>query len=49
MNQGEDPEDPDDPWKSPIGDIPWGMMWVCILIYLNVLHRQSTNISADKS
>ena len=48
MNQGEDPEDPDDPWKSPIGDIPLGMMVVCILIYMYVIYRKSINIPADK-
>ena len=48
MNQGEDPEDPDDPWKTPVGDIPWGMMVVCMLIYMYVIYRKSINIPADK-
>jgi hypothetical protein len=48
MNQGEDPEDPDDPWKTPIGDIPLGMMVVCILIYMYVIYRKSINIPADR-
>ena len=41
MNQGEDPEDLDDPWKQPVGDIPWGMMVVCILIYMAIFHRKN--------
>ena len=45
---GEGPTNPDDPWKSPIGDIPWGMMVVYILIYMYVIYRKSINIPADK-
>ena len=48
MNQGEDPDNLDDPWKTPVGDIPWGMMVVCILIYMYVIYRKSINISVDK-
>ena len=48
MNQGEDPDNPDDPWKIPVGDIPWGMMVVCMLIYMYVIYRKSINIPADK-
>ena len=48
MNQGEDPDNLDDPWKTPVGDIPWGMMVVCILIYMYVIYRKSINIPADK-
>lgn len=48
MNQGDGPENPDDPWKTPVGDIPWGMMVVCILIYMYVRYRKSINIPADK-
>jgi hypothetical protein len=42
------PGDWNDPYPNPIGDIPWGMMLVCILIYLHVLHRKSRKIPADK-
>lgn len=48
MNQGDGPENPDDPWKTPVGDIPLGMMVVCILIYMYVIYRKSINISVDK-
>jgi hypothetical protein len=48
VNQGDGPENPDDPWKTPVGDIPWGMMVVCILIYMYVIYRKSINIPADK-
>ena len=48
MNQGDGPENPDDPWKTPIGDIPLGMMVVCILIYMYVIYRKSINISVDR-
>ena len=48
VNQGDGPENPDDPWKTPIGDIPWGMMVVCILIYMYVIYRKSINIPADR-
>jgi hypothetical protein len=48
-NQEEDDnENLDDPWKTPIGDIPLGMMVVCILIYMYVIYRKSINIPADK-
>lgn len=48
-NQEEDDnENLDDPWKTPIGDIPLGMMVVCILIYMYVIYRKSINISVDK-
>jgi hypothetical protein len=49
VNQGDGPENPDDPWKTPIGDIPLGMMVVCILIYMYVIYRKSINIPADRS
>ena len=42
------PRDWNDPYPNPIGDIPWGMMLVCILNYLYVLHRKSRKIPADK-
>lgn len=42
------PGDWNDPYPNPIGDVPWGMMLVCILIYLHVLHRKSRKIPADK-
>ena len=42
------PGDWNDPFLDPIGDIPWGMMLVCILIYLHVLHRKYRKIPADK-
>ena len=48
MNQGEDPDNLDDPWKTPVGDIPWGMMVVCMLIYMYVIYRKSINIPADR-
>lgn len=48
MNQGDGPENPDDPWKTPIGDIPFGMMVVCMLIYMYVIYRKSINIPADR-
>jgi hypothetical protein len=39
-NQEEDDnENLDDPWKTPIGDIPWGMILVCMVIYLVVSPR----------
>ena len=48
-NQEEDDnENLDDPWKTPIGDIPLGMMVVCILIYMYVIYRKSINIPVDK-
>lgn len=45
------PGDWNDPYLDldpPIGDVPWGMMLVCILIYMYVLHRKSRKIPADK-
>ena len=39
MNQGDGPDNPDDPWKTPVGDIPWGMILVCMVIYLVVSPR----------
>ena len=39
MNQGDGPDNPDDPWKTPVGDIPWGMMLVFMVIYLVVSPR----------
>ena len=39
MNQGEGPDNPDDPWKTPVGDLPWGMMLVFLVIYLVVSPR----------
>ena len=47
-NPEDDNENLDDPWKTPIGDIPLGMMVVCILIYMYVIYRKSINIPADK-
>ena len=41
MNQGDGPDNPDDPWKTPIGDIPWGMMVVCVLIYVAICHHKN--------
>ena len=41
MNQGDGPENPDDPWKTPIGDIPFGMMVVCVLIYVAICHHKN--------
>ena len=35
-----DNENLDDPWKTPIGDIPWGMILVCMVIYLVVSHSK---------
>ena len=34
-----EPEDPEDPWSTPVGDIPWGMMLVFMVIYLVVSPR----------
>ena len=39
MNQGGGPDNLDDPWKTPVGDIPWGMILVCMVIYLVVSPR----------
>ena len=41
MNQGDGPDNPDDPWKTqtPVGDLPWGMMLVFLVIYLVVSPR----------
>lgn len=39
MNQGGGPDNPDDPWKTPVGDLPWGMILVCMVIYLVVSPR----------
>lgn len=35
------PEDWNDPYPNPIGDIPWAMMLVCILIYVFVMQKKS--------
>ena len=43
MNQGDGPDNPDDPWKTPVGDIPWGMILVCMVIYLVVSPRPEKN------
>jgi hypothetical protein len=43
MNQGDGPDNPDDPWKTPLGDIPWGMMLVFMVIYLVVSPRPEKN------
>ena len=48
MNQGEDPEDLDDPWKQPVGDIPWGMMVVCVLIYMAISHHKNNKYSRER-
>ena len=45
MNQGDGPDNPDDPWKTPVGDLPWGMMLVCMVIYLVVSPRPEKNKS----
>lgn len=42
------PGDWNDPFPDPIGDIPLGMMVVCILMYTYVIYRKSINIPADK-
>lgn len=39
MNQGDGPDNPDDPWKTPVGDIPLGMMLVFMVIYFVVSPR----------
>ena len=39
MNQGAGPDNPDDPWKTPVGDLPWEMILVCMVIYLVVSPR----------
>ena len=39
MNQGDGPDNPDDPWKTPVGDLPWEMILVCMVIYLVVSPR----------
>ena len=45
MNQGDGPDNPDDPWKTPVGDLPWGMMLVFMVIYLVVSPRPEKNKS----
>ena len=39
MNQEDGPDNPDDPWKTPVGDLPWEMILVCMVIYLVVSPR----------
>jgi hypothetical protein len=34
------PDDWDDPYKNPVGDIPWVMMVACVGIYILVLHHK---------
>ena len=41
------PGDWNDPYPNPIGDVPWGMMLVCIFMYFLVVHHKSTNIPTD--
>ena len=48
MNQGDGPDNPDDPWKTPIGDIPWGMMVVCVLIYMAIFYHKSNKYSRGR-
>jgi hypothetical protein len=47
-NPEDDNENLDDIWKTPIGDIPWGMMLVCILIYMAIFHCKSNKYSRGR-
>ncbi len=48
MNQGDDPDNLVDPYPNPIGDIPWGMMVVCVLIYMAIFYHKSNKYSRGR-
>lgn len=40
-NNGNGPENPDDPWKTPVGDIPWIMFVLLVVVYIRKVYIQT--------
>ena len=40
-NNGNGPENPDDPWKTPVGDIPWIIFVLLVVVYIRKVYIQT--------